>query len=1134
MAVFYKIMGGTPDTTISIPAAAATTNSVAYTIHVWRGADPVKPFAVAATPASAQNTGLANPPSVTTPSGPPGCVVLGYFAAAVAAAAVFANAGATPYDSTTNMFKSATQGGTNQSVTGMGAKTGLAVSTAFDAAITGSTTTNTGSWCAGSLVLAPPATIAPDNATSASTVDNITLSIPTVVNSVEMAIICGQSNGEGRIAREAGDVDFAGAWQFVGYSGSANYRTIVSDITPLLHYQGFTDVTAPADRLGPGEQICREILSVITDCAVLLVPTCQGSTGIGSPGVDWAPGATSGTGGTLFENMITQANLAYTAAQAKWPGKTINVKFVFCQGEQDAANGVSYATYYAALTNFIAYARSRVTGASSAPFIIGSMVPDLWVPTELAYSASYAAINRAHVDASLNIPGVYYVAGPTDPSALNDNLHYQPQTAVRTYGSRLGQAYFDSTGPTVATPASQSNLNGAQLSIALTGSDQHQTFHINGGADAALFEISDPYLSPTLRWASNGTGPGNGTYAVGVRARDGSGNYGTTKTINVTVANEINPSVFFQNSEYGRVIDLSDLTTLFQDIAGTTPVTAAGQSVGKILDKGPNLAHWTAAANDTTRPTYQVDSNGKPYLAVDGSNDIMFGAPYMVPNVNKGTVIMGLFGAAPGSVRVPVGNFNDSDVFPFHKLDIQTTGALTENLRVDNAAGGGGGGTQPSVSSVYDNTNVYTITAQDFGSNAVWRIRRAQDRPSDGGASAGYNSQTKGTIPQQMGWNRSSLGGQGFGTPSGFATGRIYSHILISRALTDTEVKQGEEWVNNRSNTATLPGQTAAGSSLVIQGATSLSTTGGPVITPRYSLVTANANSAAQSDNVLLNSKYSLALSAATSLSTADNATLTAKTSLALAAATSLATTTSPTLAPKTGITPANAVSLSTTDNVALTAKTALSPAVAVSLSTTDNVTLTPKTPLTVSGAVSLTQAANVSLGGPAGVTLVVQNANSAGLLDAVVISYKTALLVQNAASATLTTSPTLAPKTGITPASATSLSTTDAPVLASKTGLTVQGGTSLSTTGSPVLANKYSLTIANANSGSTATSPVLTAKYPLVVQAAVSVTVTDQVSFSSIPPTTQRIFAMSITGSKVGSHTSGTGKEGRVGSFYR
>lgn len=66
------------------------------------------------------------------------------------------------------------------------------------------------------------------------------------------------------------------------------------------------------------------------------------------------------------------------------------------------------------------------------------------------------------------------------------------------------------------------------------------------------------------------------------------------------------PDLLFQNSEPGAWYDPSDITTLFQDNLGATPVTAAGQTVGKILDKSGRGNHATQATL-AQRPTYGVN-----------------------------------------------------------------------------------------------------------------------------------------------------------------------------------------------------------------------------------------------------------------------------------------------------------------------------------------------------------------------------------------------------------------------------------------------------------------------------------------------------------------------------------------------
>jgi len=79
------------------------------------------------------------------------------------------------------------------------------------------------------------------------------------------------------------------------------------------------------------------------------------------------------------------------------------------------------------------------------------------------------------------------------------------------------------------------------------------------------------------------------------------------------------PAALFAASEQGAWLDPSDLSTLYQDTAGTTPVTAAGQAVGMIRDKSGRGNHATqATAGD--RPLYENDGRG--YLS-NVSSDTM-------------------------------------------------------------------------------------------------------------------------------------------------------------------------------------------------------------------------------------------------------------------------------------------------------------------------------------------------------------------------------------------------------------------------------------------------------------------------------------------------------------------------------
>ena len=102
----------------------------------------------------------------------------------------------------------------------------------------------------------------------------------------------------------------------------------------------------------------------------------------------------------------------------------------------------------------------------------------------------------------------------------------------------------------------------------------------------------------------------------------------------------LDPRALFTASEPGFWFDPSDISTLFQDTAGTTPVTAAGQSVARINDKSGRGNHATQA-NSLQRPTYQVDSNGRGYLLFDGSDDFLV-TPTITPGTDKAQVFAGV------------------------------------------------------------------------------------------------------------------------------------------------------------------------------------------------------------------------------------------------------------------------------------------------------------------------------------------------------------------------------------------------------------------------------------------------------------------------------------------------------------
>lgn len=81
----------------------------------------------------------------------------------------------------------------------------------------------------------------------------------------------------------------------------------------------------------------------------------------------------------------------------------------------------------------------------------------------------------------------------------------------------------------------------------------------------------------------------------------------------------------FANGEQGFAYDPNDLTTMFQDAAGTVPVTSAGQPVGLVLDKSKGLLLGNELVTNSWTPnaaTITYSSNSLTFLNANQSADL--------------------------------------------------------------------------------------------------------------------------------------------------------------------------------------------------------------------------------------------------------------------------------------------------------------------------------------------------------------------------------------------------------------------------------------------------------------------------------------------------------------------------------
>lgn len=231
LLVSYKVMGASPDSSVSIPASNATTAGVAYAIYVFRGVDTSTPLDVTPVTAGAINTGIANAGAISPSSD--GAWIVAVAAAAVAAGAAFTNPSG--MSATTNHFRSATiTTTTNDANIGVALKTDWASGSFDPAAFGGSTSTNTGSWAAVTIALRPfveaaTGTMAANESGSDSFAGAGTVSDPAIAGSLvatesgtDTASVSGSVTVSGSAGATEGGADTSSASGSVRVSGSAS------------------------------------------------------------------------------------------------------------------------------------------------------------------------------------------------------------------------------------------------------------------------------------------------------------------------------------------------------------------------------------------------------------------------------------------------------------------------------------------------------------------------------------------------------------------------------------------------------------------------------------------------------------------------------------------------------------------------------------------------------------------------------------------------------------------------------------------------------------------------------------------------------------------------------------------------
>ena len=250
---------------------------------------------------------------------------------------------------------------------------------------------------------------------------------------------------------------------------------------------------------------------------------------------------------------------------------------------------------------------------------------------------------------------------------------------------------------------------------------------------------------------------------------------------------DVLPTQLFSASEQGVMFDISNLASLFQDVAGTIPVTTAGQAVALVKDKS-GKGHDLTQATLANRPTWQVDPYGYGYLAFDGINDFMVTNNIDLTGTAKVTASIGLLvdptkvtagvamctGGDPSSVN---GTFLIGAPSSTADHSFYLRGTTTIQARVPNQVAG-----DDILTGVFDisqaskELELIPRLSGVASTNIVWT-----------GTTAGTGNFAN--LPLYVG----ALGGT-----STFFKGHVYSIVVRGALSTSTEITNTETWINDR------------------------------------------------------------------------------------------------------------------------------------------------------------------------------------------------------------------------------------------------------------------------------------------------------------------------------------------------
>lgn len=228
--------------------------------------------------------------------------------------------------------------------------------------------------------------------------------------------------------------------------------------------------------------------------------------------------------------------------------------------------------------------------------------------------------------------------------------------------------------------------------------------------------------------------------------------------------------------------DPSDWSTLFQDSAGTIPVTAVNDPVGLILDKSGNGYH-ASQSTAINRPTLSQDSNGKYRLLCNGTNSRMSTAAIDLSSTNKLTIVAGVSKVSDAAVGTIV-EFSAAGDANNGAFLLRSSDGVAANYRFQ-ARGTAVFGSPFTVAAPDTSVIAATVTLAATGTLVVRRdsVQQSSTTPAFGAVNFG---------------NYSLYIGARSGGSIHF-NGGLYGLIIRSVISTASEIEAAEQYMNFKS-----------------------------------------------------------------------------------------------------------------------------------------------------------------------------------------------------------------------------------------------------------------------------------------------------------------------------------------------